>query len=414
MTRNFKLFAGAAFIFYFIGVVNDAAAVYVLSGMALAVIAGCFWLSRLAVAGLDLELALPRREVTAGHSAPAHVKLANTGIISRPGPLVNFTARNTTIAGVKQEYTVRMPPLARGEHAEGVTEITLPSRGHWQIGPPRLVGTDPLGMFYRPGPFADAHSIIALPRVFDIPTSWQSAVLAPAARQIAQSRQRQGGEFWGIRQHEPGDDLRHVHWKVTARTGDLAVKEYVRGRELATCIWLDTAAANIVGSGEDSSMEMGVSLAASLVPALLRIEQAVALVGHGLPSILQSPDRGEAVASRALRALAEVQPVQGVSFAGLVNAEAGHVKPGLTAIIVTSGIETGLLRSLIHAGTRGAAVRCLVVAPDGELDPQQREAQAALVAGLRSRGIAVGVARSFAELPFAVRRLSTPGGGMVA
>lgn len=406
MTRNLRLFVGAAIIFYLIGVMNDAAAVYVLAGICLAVIAGCYWLSRLAVAGLALEVRLPRAEVQAHVQSPVQLVLRNIGIISRPGPVVTLELQNLSIPGLTLSYEVELPPLASGAEAEATIEIVLPARGRWQVGPARLVGTDPLGMFYRPGPASDFQPLLAFPEMFEVPWTWRRDLLSPAARQMARARTRHGGEFWGIRQHEPGDDLRHVHWKVTAHRGDMVVKEYARGRELAAAIWLDLNSANIVGRGSESSLEYCISMAASLVPALIHMDQSVSLVGAGLPVSLASPGRGEATALRAVRALAEVQATNGRPFKALVTEQARDARPALTAIVITSGIEPGLDQPLLAAASRGIALRCLLLAPEAGMTEEQRGRQTQLADQLRHAGIAVGVAHSRRELPQTLGRLA--------
>ena len=405
MSRNLPIFAGASVIFYLIGAMNDAAAVYVLSGICLAVVAGCYWLSRLAVAGLALHLHLPRTEVPAGAKVPLQLTLRNIGLISRPEALIRVPLHNQTIDALSEQTEVLLPALTSGASADGTIDVTLPARGQWQVGPAVLVGSDPLGMFHRPGPVSHSHTLLALPEIFEIPWDWRRQILSPAARVLAGARTRQGGEFRSIRPHEPGDDLRHVHWKVTAHRGDLVVKEYARGRELSASIWLDLGTAGVVGSGRDSSLEMSLSMAASLIPALVHMDQAVALVGQGLPGSLAAPGRGEATATRALRALAVAQPHNGRPFAALVTEQAREARPGLTGIVITSGVEPGLESALLTAAARGLALRVLLLAPGPPLSPEQKARQEHLAARLRHVGVPVavgtdpkGLARTLREL----------------
>lgn len=399
MSRNLRLFAGSALIFYLIGAMNDAAALYVLAGVSLAVIAGCYWLSRLAVAGLELELHLPRTEVHAGTKAPVQLTLRNIGIISRPEAVISIPLQSRTIPGLADTVQVALPALAPGAAEEATLELVVPARGRWEIGPARLIGTDPLGMFRRPGPLSRPQLLLALPEAFEIPWVWRRQLLSPAARLLAGARTRHGGEFQGIRPHEPGDDLRHVHWKVTAHRGDLVVKEYARGRELSAALWLDLGSAGIVGSGRQSSLEMSLTMAASIIPALLHMDQAVALIGQGLPSSLAAPGRGEATAGRALRALAEAQAHNGRPYAALIAEHAREARPALTAIVITSGVEPGLESALLAAAARGLALRCLLLAPAAALTAEQRARQEHLAARLRHAGIPVAIGRDPRAMP---------------
>lgn len=406
MSRILRVFIGAAIIFYLIAAMNEATALYVLAGIALAVIAGCYWLSRLAVAGLALELHLPRAEVQARSKVPVRLGLDNIGIISRPGPIIDLTVTNLSIPGLSQPYRLALPPLTAGASAEGTLEISLPVRGRWRVGPAQIVGTDPLGMYLRRGPESNSLPLLALPEMFEVPWIWRRDLLSPAARQQARARTRHGGEFWGIRPHEPGDDLRHMHWKVTAHRGELVVKEYARGRELSAGVWLDLNSANVVGEGAESSLEYCITMAASIIPALLHMDQAVSLVGAGLPISLTRPGRGEATAGRALRALAEVQASNHRPFAALVAEHAREARPGLTAVVICSGIEPNLDRALLMAAHRGIALRCLLLAPAGLLTAEQRARQEALAAALTHAGLAVAIGRDRKDLPHTLARLS--------
>ena len=253
---------------------------------------------------------------------------------------------------------------------------------------------------------SNRQTLLVLPEIFEVPWIWRRDLLSPAARQMARALTRHGGEFWGIRQHEPGDDLRHVHWKVTAHKGDLVVKEYARGRELAAALWLDLNAANVVGEGALSSLEMCIIMTASLLPALLAMDQAVALVGEGLPASLRVPGRGEATAIRVLRTLAEAQATNGRPFTEVVAEQAAAAQPGLTAVVVTSGVEPGLPQALLTAASRGVALRCLALAPVEALTEQQRARQAQLVSRLRHAGVPVVVGTSKRELPHTLGQLA--------
>ena len=405
MSRNLRLFAGATIIFYLIGAMNDAAALYVLAGICLAVIAGCYWLSRLAVAGLELRLHLPRTEVHAGTKVPVQITLRNIGLISRPEPVISIPLQSRTIPGLGETVQITLPALTSGATAEATVEVLVPARGRWEIGPARLIGTDPLGMFHRPGPQAPSQLLLALPEAFEVPWVWRQQLLSPAARAMAAARTRHGGEFWGIRPHEPGDDLRHVHWKVTAHRGDLVVKEYARGRELSAVLWLDLGSAGVVGSGRHSSLEMSLSMAASLIPALLHLDQAVALVGQGLPASLAAPGRGEATAGRNLRALAEAQAHNGRAFSVLVAEQVREARPALTALVITSGLEPGLEATLLAAAARGLALRCMILAPGTDLTAEQRARQEHLAGRLRHAGVPVAIGRDPRALPQVLREL---------
>lgn len=76
-------------------------------------------------------------------------------------------------------------------------------------------------------------------------------------------RKGSGLEFFGIREHRAGDSLRHVHWKSTARTGRLLVREYEEQPSSRLGVWIDSGPT--VGDEPHTAFEDAVSCAASLV-----------------------------------------------------------------------------------------------------------------------------------------------------
>jgi uncharacterized protein (DUF58 family) len=99
-------------------------------------------------------------------------------------------------------------PLRRG--ALGARGLTL-ERG------------DPLGFFTRRGPGADTELGLVLPR-------FQALAARPIVREleasVAAARAGSGTEMFGVREYRPGDPLRRIHWRSSARHAELIVREF--------------------------------------------------------------------------------------------------------------------------------------------------------------------------------------------
>ena len=63
-----------------------------------------------------------------------------------------------------------------------------------------------------------------------------------------------GMSFDEVRQYQPGDDIRTIDWNVSARTGDVYVKQYVEERELTVLLVVDASASLVTGSGGHSTI----------------------------------------------------------------------------------------------------------------------------------------------------------------
>ncbi len=147
--------------------------------------------------------------------------------------------------------------------------LLLPRRtGLHVLGPLTVVLTDPLGIFEAP-----VHELDSL--VIRIPPK---AGLAPLARWYGLVRSSSGArtlspghgvEYHSTREYHPGDELRHVDWKATARQGRLHVKVFEVETPLRVLVVLDARSYMFVGSPR-SLFEYGADLAAALANYLLK------------------------------------------------------------------------------------------------------------------------------------------------
>ena len=74
-----------------------------------------------------------------------------------------------------------------------------------------------------------------------------------------------GTDYYGVREYQPGDPLRHVHWKSTARRGQLVVKEFEREVGAPLVILIDNHAGRCTGNPGSSSLDSAARLAASII-----------------------------------------------------------------------------------------------------------------------------------------------------
>ncbi len=394
MSRNFKLFLAAAVTFYLAGSMNQAAELFVLAGVCLACILGCYVISRLGVEGLSLRVRPRGGPVWAQSDVEATIELSNIGIIPRPPVPVRVELRNTTVDIAPVSYVFHLPGLAPGQAVTTTGAVVPACRGEYLLAEPRLIGSDPLGMFDRRGRPTESSAFVALPSPVPISRSDMARMLSEQTRLQMGTRRRQTGEFFGIRQHEPGDDLRHVHWKVAAHTGRLVVKQYAGGRDYHAAVWLDTRSQSVVGSGIGSSFETEVIAAASLLDALSETNLEIELYGEGLPGALRSADRGRSAYERALFALARVRPVGERGFAANAGDWAGFARHGATVFALTSGVEPAAVSTLASLPFRGIGLRVIVCG-----GPEASEEQLAEQLDAQRRLRAAGVPTVFAAAP---------------
>jgi len=409
MSRNFRIFAFAAVVFWAVGAMNDATVMYVLAGVCLAVILTSYLLAQLAMARLRPELSLPPGPAHAGAPIRPRLTVRSVGSITVGSAEVAVSARNLTVEGSDVARRVLLPPMPPGAELETPLELSPPTRGRYALGPPVLIDSDPIGMFEPHRAFGEPIEIVAFPRTYELPrvAAWDTGY----GRQFARARQmrRDQGEFRGIREHTPGDDLRHVHWKVTAHVGELAVKEYEPLRHDLISIHLDLSGANHYGVGELSTLETTVSAAASIARAGLAEQRSVAVHGDSLPAELGRGGGGQAQMQRIMVSLAEVRAAGAHSFAAALARQLRSVPRGATIFVITTAAEDALARVLTAGSGTASGVTLLIVegdlaaADDRFVVVPRRVGEMALGAG-----IAVGTLRSAANVAEALTLAGTP------
>ena len=87
----------------------------------------------------------------------------------------------------------------------------------------------------------------------------------------------QGMDFDDIREYQPGDEVRHIDWNVTARLNQPFIKQYVEERELTIMLVVDLSASGTFGSGEQTKRELAAEVAAVLAFAAQRNNDKVGL-----------------------------------------------------------------------------------------------------------------------------------------
>ena len=171
--------------------------------------------------------------------------------------------------------TVKVPVtrLPKGRSVEHQYTLRAARRGVYQVGPLVAVASDPLGLSERETVVAESFELLVHPRielVSDRPLtrSFEDPPIRPPVSRPWPS----GMEFYGMREYRPGDDVRKIVWKATARTGRVMIQEAEQGITDHITIILDTDRTHHSndGDGLSESFEIGVRAAASLAVRHLR------------------------------------------------------------------------------------------------------------------------------------------------
>ncbi|PLS26171.1 DUF58 domain-containing protein, partial [Bifidobacterium parmae] len=198
-------------------------------------------------------IGLPRRRVTVGDTVAVRVDIAN------PGRTPTANARGDLPIGEMHER-FSIPMLAPGQSKQTDVEFRTLSRAVLTIGPLRIRKGDPFGLVRHEKRLADKLDLFIHPATVPLKT-----LNAGLARDL--EGQPSGDivdddlDFYGLREYEPGDDVRNVHWLSTAKTGTLMIRQYEATRRTDTALTVSVNPEEYASAGE---FELAVSVHASI------------------------------------------------------------------------------------------------------------------------------------------------------
>jgi uncharacterized protein (DUF58 family) len=151
-------------------------------------------------------------------------------------------------------------------------------RGRYDVGPLVVRLTDPFGLCELGRSFTTVGHLTVVPQVITLPNVRVAGQYAGSGDSRARSVAVHGEDDAATREYRNGDDLRRVHWRSTARTGELMVRREEQPWESRATIVLDTRRQGHRGEGPTSSFEWAVSAAASVALHLRHAGYKIRLV----------------------------------------------------------------------------------------------------------------------------------------
>ena len=270
-----------------------------------------------------------------GTSGSVRLLLTNRGAL-RTRPLeVTEAATADLSAGVR----CLLPPLKPGATAVVGYPLRAQRRGRFLVGPPAIRVTDPFGLWEDNRVIPARTEVMVVPLVVGL-AGMPSAVGARSAASGSATAGTTGGDpDISIRRYNPGDDIRTIHWRASARHDELMVRLEEPVSHGGTTVVLDHRAGAHRGIGPAASLETAVTLAASVSLHLLSGDYQVRLVGHTGTVIASGND----IADDVLAGLADVeadvigglQPGS-VRTTGLIVAVLGDLDPASAHLLVAS------------------------------------------------------------------------------
>ncbi|MER7761191.1 DUF58 domain-containing protein [Streptomyces sp. NPDC097619] len=289
--------------------------------------------------------------------AEARVRLRMDNVSRLPTGLLMLQDRVPYVLGPRPRFV--LDRVEAGGKREVSYRVRSDLRGRYPLGPLQLRLADPFGMVELTRSFSAYDTLTVVPRTEPLP----AVRLTGESSGYGEGRQRSlalaGDDDVIPRGYRYGDDLRRVHWRSTARYGELMVRREEQPQRSRATVLLDTRRVGYRGAGPDSAFEWAVSGAASVLVHLLERGFSVRLLTDAGLSV---PAEGEG----------------GFTSGGPESAEAaGLLMDALAVVGHSDGAGLSRAGDALRGGNEG-----LIVAFFGGLDEQQAE----LAARMRQRG----------------------------
>jgi uncharacterized protein (DUF58 family) len=259
--------------------------------------------------------------LVAGETGHVDIRLRYAGTFnSTPFVLEEPVGRART-----DDHVARLPvaSLRAGTVSSSGYRVPTALRGVIDVGPLQLLVTDPLGIARSRATIVGADEIVVAPRT--LPIDMPELGRGTLGTALLESSRRLGpGDFHGLRDYAAGDEPRSIHWRASARSDALMVKEFtVEGLHRCTVLFDPSLSAH----GNPANFEHGVTAAASLVAGAMRAGLNTRFVTAGGIDL-----RGPDVAHTTQRVLARIEPTE----APITSVDA-DMADGLVVLVVVTG-----------------------------------------------------------------------------
>lgn len=313
------------------------------------------------VRGLRHQRHVPARSVPLGTPFTVTLEVHADGASRRR--LLHFEEVVSPALGLRPRFSMSGGIGAWGEQLSYC--LTATRRGRHRIGPLLVRSLDPFGLARHDMAFSSSSEVAVAPRIHEL-GRFASGIPGSSGQTRAGHAGLVGHDDVLVRQYRRGDDVRRVHWRSTARTGDLMVRGEEQGWRPTARLLLDNRRGAHRGDGPDSSFEWAVSAVASIGLALLSSGITVELVdadGAG-----ESDGNDQAMrAQYLLDAMTDEQPSQATGLQAMSRAERGW-RRGEAVIAVLGALtadDASVLLGLRAGSTTAIAILLDVDSFDG-------------------------------------------------
>jgi uncharacterized protein (DUF58 family) len=324
------------------------------------------------------------REQLEGDDVPVVIELRATATV--------LPASATLVERVGRLGEQRHPLRRRGRRLSVRYVLARLPRGRYAFDDVRVELADPFGLENVEIPLPAPGALLVYPRLVRLERLFSETGAHSQDGRRLLLRRHSGFELHGVREYEQGESLRRVHWRSTARRGQLMVKELEDAPRDEIAVLLDADAAAVVGE----SFEVQVRAAGSILDSYVRRGRRVVLVVNSERRGVQQVHSAAADWRRALELLAAAEPTGRSPLGRVLREQHGPATRALELALVTARLEPALVDILVQRALSRRSVSLVYVDPASFNGADRRPEP--LLLRVQRAGIPVAVVRDGDDL----------------
>lgn len=330
--------------------------------LAVLVLGGSYVAVRLGLTDLEAGYAVSQLSGHVGEQMRVTYTLRNGSRLPKPWLEVH---NPTTLPG---SLPGRAISLGSRSERSWLVRVPLVRRGHFRIEPLHIRTGDPFGFFEASATVGQGVSVIVYPKLEPLP-AWRLPTASLEGSHASPERTLQTTPLaTTVRPYAPGDSMNRIHWRTTARLGEIQVKEFELEQTADAWIILDLQRSIQAGRGEASTTEVAIQAAASIAHKAIGENRAVGMTVNASRTAHLPADRGGRQHLKIMQLLAAVEADGSSPLLETLVVTMGRLRRGMTAVVITASLDPAWVRALGALRARGVACAVVVLDP-GAFDP---------------------------------------------
>lgn len=343
-----------------------------------------------------------------GGKAECKVAVQNTGKLSVPWMILEDSVPRDALMQLPARLKAEGQRLALAKLSPGETKVlsykvTFLMRGYFQLGPLLMETGDVFGLHRRFRVFTEPHYVLVLPKVLSLGGYNLSSRRPIGEIRLAHRLFEDPTRMSSIRPYQQGDPLNRIHWRATARVGQLQTRTYESSCVTGATFLLDFHKDSFSGPTSVGSAELAIVTVSSLANAVFLTGQQIGFVSNGrdaadrireegwraefltrsdaqrragekppntrLRPVVIEPGKGEERFAQILATLARLEHTDGMSFAAMAGEASAQISRDTTVVAVVGRVTEEIAVSLGNLARRGLLVTAMVVSMEAEPVP---------------------------------------------